>query len=300
MNSAEKQEAIKAISMKILETVMEGKVNDSDINDIFEIAFDQLVQTCPVKGGSSQKLIPRRAASAGPPAMVSKLKKEVLEEVDRRRALPEIKTKLQEAQELEVKIKKNLQELQAQIQEEQQEQQQAQIQEEQKEKNARRKEIEKENQEEAMNNTEQENIERILCENKYKFGKQLLKNIKEKTRSHIINLILYLITAFTLYKVGFKVADPRKAEVFASLLTVTIAQLARDIFDTTTTETTSFFTPLYKKKLNIASRIIHREGKRQESIKQSFTPKPKTVRTGQVRGHGGRQNDRRKTRKVKN
>ena len=285
--------------MKILETVMEGKVNDSDVNDIFEVAFDQLVQTCPVKGGSSQKLIPRRAASAGPPAMVSKLKKEVLEEVDRRRALPEIKTKLQEAQELEAKIKKNLQELQAQIQEEQKEQQEAQIQEEE-EKNARGKEIEKENQEEAMNNTERENIERILCENKYKFGKLLLKNIKEKTRSHIINLILYLITAFTLYKVGFKVADPRKAEVFASLLTVTITQLARDIFDTTTTETTSFFTPLYKKKLNIASRIIHREEKRKERIKQLFTPKPKTVRTGQVRGHGGRRNDRRKTRKIRN
>jgi len=278
MNLAEKKEAIKAISMKILDTVIKGKATDSEINTIFEVAFDQLVQTCPVKGGSSQKLItnffPKRAASTGPPAIVTKLKKEVLREVDRERALPEITSNVQEANELKVGIQNELHELD--------------------------KEIEEENKEEALNNKEKKEIDLILCENKYKFGKLLLKNIKEKTRSHIINLILYLITAFTLYKVGFKVADPRKAEVFASLLTVTITQLARDIFETTTTETTSFFTPLYKKKNNIASRKIHREHKRQERITHLFTPKPQTIRTGQVRGRGGQRNDRRKTRKVKN
>lgn len=114
MNSAEKQEAIKAISMKILDTVLEEKKDESSINEIFDVAFDQLVQTCPIKGGSSQKLLPRRAASAGPLPMVSRLRKEVLEEVDRRAQLPIIETKENESKK-EEKNEKRLEEIETEL-----------------------------------------------------------------------------------------------------------------------------------------------------------------------------------------
>lgn len=278
MNSAEKQEAIKAISMKILDTVLEEKANDSTIDDIYMAAFDQLVQTCSIKGGSSQKLLPRRAASAGPLPMVSRLRKEVLEEVDRRKALPEIKSKKGEEKELDLKIEE--------------------------EEEALREEIKKENKEEAVNITNKEEIDKIICQNKYKFGRILVKNIGEKTRNHIKNLIFYLITAFALYKAGFKVADPREAGAFSAILTITIAQLARDILESTANETASFYKPLFNEKHQIASRKIHREQKRQNRMQQLFSDKPKPIRQGHVRGRGGsrrgRRNANRTTRKVRN
>lgn len=91
MNSAEKQEAIKAISMKILDTVLEGKKDESSINEIFDVAFDQLVQICSLKGGSSQKILPRRAASAEP-LLLSKIQKGIVAEVGRRAKFSEIET----------------------------------------------------------------------------------------------------------------------------------------------------------------------------------------------------------------
>lgn len=113
MNSAEKQEATKAISMKILETVIEGKATDSDINNIFEVAFDQLLQTCPVKGGSSQKLIPRRAASAGPLGL-SEIQKGIVKEVDRRAQLAEIERPENEKKK-EEKNEKRLEEIENEL-----------------------------------------------------------------------------------------------------------------------------------------------------------------------------------------
>lgn len=94
MNSVNEEEAIKAISMKILDTVIEGKKDESSIDDILNVAFDQLIQTCPLKGGSSsERPISRRSASVGPLPIVSKLREEVAKEVERREQLPIIETK---------------------------------------------------------------------------------------------------------------------------------------------------------------------------------------------------------------
>lgn len=113
MSLADKQESIKAISMKILETVIEGKSTDSDINNIFDVAFDQLVQTCPVKGGSSQKLHTRRATSLGPLG-VSEIQKGILKEVERRAQLDKI-DKPENEKEKEAKNERRLEEIKSEI-----------------------------------------------------------------------------------------------------------------------------------------------------------------------------------------
>lgn len=99
--------------MKILDTVIKGKATDSEINTIFEVAFDQLVQTCPVKGGSSQKLIPRRAASAEPLG-VSEIQKGILKEVDRRAKFSKIETPGNEKKK-EEKNEKRLEEIENEL-----------------------------------------------------------------------------------------------------------------------------------------------------------------------------------------